>query len=372
MACCSSYLQQAIFIRMSQILAPFTCIYSPNVPELLSELDCTLAISTYQADKLIFIGAKDTTTLVQLSKTVQMPMGIAFDGNRLAVAGRASVLVYAAAPQLAAGYPRQPNTYDNLFLPRAQYVTSIIDTHDLVWVKDKLLVVNTMFSCLAWLDSHHNFEPYWQPPFITGLHPEDRCHLNGLAVQEGTPKYVSMFAATNTAGGWHGDRRTTDGLIIDIESNEVVTTGLAMPHSPRIIDGKLYVLQSASGDISEVDVHSGKCTTVKNLGRYVRGMAFYKGFLFVAFSKIREKFSAFGDLSIAAASNEAGISIIHFASGSVVGEIKYKNSVEEIYDLQILPFRRPGLVNFDQPEKDLAISLPGFGAWGSFGEEDKK
>jgi uncharacterized protein (TIGR03032 family) len=372
MACCNAILQQAIHTIMSQLLAPFTCIYSPNVPELLSELNCTLAISTYQAGKLIFIGAKDKTSLVQLSKNVPTPMGIAFDGNRLAVAGKGSVLVYAAAPQLATDYPRQPNTYDNLFLPRVQYVTGIIDTHDVVWVKDKLLLVNTMFSCLAWLDSNFNFEPYWKPPFITGLHPEDRCHLNGLAVEEGKPKYASMFAPTDTPQGWRGTRRTTDGLIIDIESNETVATGLSMPHSPRIINGKLYVLQSASGDISEVDVHSGKCTTVKNLGCYVRGMAFYRGFLFVAFSKIREKSSAFADLSIASSSNEAGIAIIHFGSGSVVGTIKYKNSVEEVYDLQVLPFRRPGLVNFDQPEKDLAISLPGFGVWGSYEKEDKK
>ena len=356
---------------MSQTLAPFSCVYSPNVPELLLELNCTLAISTYQAGKLIFISAKDKTALVQLGKMVQKPMGIAFDGNRLAVAGKSSVFIYSSAPGLAAGYPRQPNTYDNLFLPRAQYFTGLIDTHDVVWIQDKLLIVNTRCSCLAWLDSSFNFETYWQPPFITSLFPEDRCHLNGLAMQNGTPKYVSMFSATNEAEGWRGRKRTTDGLIIDIESNETVTANLSMPHSPRVIEGKLYVLQSATGDISEVDVNTGKCTTVRNLGRYVRGMAFYKGFLFVAFSKIREKSSAFSDLSIAQSSNEAGIDILHFASGNVVGEIKYQTSVEEIYDLQVLPFRRPGMVNFDQPEKDLAISLPDFGVWGGVDEENK-
>ncbi len=356
---------------MSQTLAPFSCVYSPNVPELLLELNCTLVISTYQAGKVVFISAKNKTSLIQLGKTVQKPMGIGFDGSRLAIAGKSSVYLYSSAPGLAAGYPRQPNTYDNLFMPRAQHFTGLIDVHDVVWVEDQLLMVNTRCSCLAWLDNTFSFKSYWQPPFITSLFPEDRCHLNGLAMQNGAPKYVSMFSATDEAEGWRGKKRTTDGLIMDIESNEVVATNLAMPHSPRVINNKLYVLQSAIGDISEVDTNTGKLTTVRSLGKYLRGAAFYKGFLFVSFSKIREKSSAFSDLAIAESSNDAGIIIIHFDSGNVVGEIKYQTSVEEIYDLQVLPFRRPGMVNFDQNEKDLAISLPDFGVWGSLEEDNK-
>jgi uncharacterized protein (TIGR03032 family) len=356
---------------MSQQSAPFSCVYSPNVPELLLELKCTLAISTYQAGKLIFISAKNNTSLVQLAKSVEKSMGIAFDGHRLAIAAANSVLLYSSAPGLAAGYPRQPDTYDNIFLPRAQHITGIVDVHDVVWVDDRLLMVNTKCSCLAWLNSAYSFEPYWQPPFITSLFPEDRCHLNGLAMHNGKPKYASMFSATDEAEGWRGTGRTTDGLIIDTETNETIATQLAMPHSPRVINDELYVLQSASGEITQVDTNSGKCTTVKNLQRYVRGMCFYKGFLFVASSKIREKSSAFADLPIASSSNEAGIAILHLHSGNVIGEIKYQSSVEEIYDLQVLPFRRPGLVGFDQPEKDLAISLPHFGVWGSKDERDE-
>ena len=42
--------------------------------------------------------------------------------------------------------------------------------------------------------------------------------------------------------------------------------------------------------------------------------------------------------------------------------------LEEIYDLQIIPNMRPGMVNFDQEEKDMAISIPGNGFWGRFSE----
>lgn len=355
---------------MSQTLAPFSCIYSQNIPELLLELNCSLAISTYQAGKLIFISAKDKNSLVQLGKTVAKPMGVAFDGRRLAVAGKSSVFVYSAAADMAATYPRQPNTYDTLFLPRAQHFTGLMDIHDIAWIQDKLLMVNTSCNCLAWLDSFYNFQLFWKPPFITTIMPDDRCHLNGLAVENGKPKYVSMFSSTDIAEGWR-NISTNAGLIMDIESGEIVTNNLTMPHTPRVINGKLYVLQSAGGTLSEVDTNTGKCNTVKNLGRYIRGMAFYKGFLFIAFSKIRENSSSFSHLPIAATSHEAGIAVIHFASGNVVGEIKYQNSVEEIYDLQVLPFCRAGMVNFDQSEKDLAIFLPAYSFWGTLGENDK-
>jgi uncharacterized protein (TIGR03032 family) len=132
---------------------------------------------------LVFISAKDNNALVQLCKNIQKPMGLAFDGERLAVAAKESIFLYASSPLLAKAYPRQKDTYDTLFLPRAQYFTSLTDTHDLVWAGEKLPMVNTRFSCLAWLDDRYNFLPFWQPPFITELMPEDRCHLNGVALK---------------------------------------------------------------------------------------------------------------------------------------------------------------------------------------------
>jgi uncharacterized protein (TIGR03032 family) len=356
---------------MSQTLPPFSCIYSLNIPELLLELNCTIAISTYQAGKLIFISAKDKNALVQLGKTIKKPMGLAFDGSRLAVAAKESVLLYSSSPWLAPEYPRQPKTYDNLFLPRAQYFTGVTDIHDLVWIGEKLLMVNTRFSCLAWLDERFNFLPYWKPAFISQLMPEDRCHLNGVALNGDKPEYVSMLGKTDTAEGWRNNK-STGGLIMHVESGEVVVEGLPMPHTPRLLNDGLFVLLSATGELVKVDANTGKYDVIKKFPGYVRGMAFYKGFLFVAFSRIREKHSAFSDLPIAASSNEAGIAILHFASGNIVGEIKYRNSVEEIYDVQIIPNLRPGMVNFEQQERDLAISLPGFGFWGLIYDDDKK
>jgi uncharacterized protein (TIGR03032 family) len=352
---------------MNEPLAPFSCVYSLNIPELLMQLGCTIAITTYQAGKLLFIGAKDNNALIQLGKNMEKPMGLAFDGERLAVAGRQNVLIYSAAPILAKDYPRKPDTYDNLFLPRAQYYTSLLDIHDLVWVQSKLLMVNTRFSCLAWLDDKYTFLPVWKPKFVTELVPEDRCHLNGVALEADKPVYVSMLGKSDEVNGWRNNK-ASGGVIMDIESNEIVASELAMPHTPRLIDGSLYVLQSAKGELIKIDTATGRYEVIKKFNGYVRGMAYCKGYLFIGFSRIRATHNVFSNLPVSESATHAGVAVMHLATATVAGEIIYQNSVEEIYDLQIIPNMRPGMVNFDQEEKDMAISIPGNGFWGRFSE----
>src|SRR5205085_2915823 len=82
--------------------------------------------------------------------------------------------------------------------------------------------------------------PRWRPPFITALAAEDRCHLNGLGVVEGQPKYVTALGETDAAGGWRADK-PQGGCLIDVPSGEVISRGLSMPHSPRWHDGRLWL-----------------------------------------------------------------------------------------------------------------------------------
>ena len=52
----------------AKALAPFSCQYTPQIPELLQHLNCSIAISTYQAGKVVFISAKDENNLIQLPR----------------------------------------------------------------------------------------------------------------------------------------------------------------------------------------------------------------------------------------------------------------------------------------------------------------
>ena len=162
---------------MSESLAPFSCSYTPDVPDILKDLECTLVLSTYQANRVLLLGPGGSG-MVQLAREFAKPMGIAVEGDRMALALKEEVLVLANAENLAGGYPQAPHKYDALFMPRSVYYTGELDLHDLCWGRDGLWAVNTIFSCLSLVDERCSFIPRWRPPFVTETVPEDRCHLN--------------------------------------------------------------------------------------------------------------------------------------------------------------------------------------------------
>jgi len=347
-------------------LAPFACQYTPQVPELLSRLGCTLAITTYQAGKLVFISAKDENTIIQLPRTFNKPMGIAEDRekDKLALACRDTVQVFTNSRDLASFYPPSPQKYDALYMPRLTYHTGQIDIHDLNFGKNgKLYAINTLFSCIISLDDDYNFTPYWKPWFVDQIVSEDRCHLNGMAMQDGLPKYATAFNRGNTAQSWR-DNITQTGVILDVTTNEVIVEGLAMPHSPRIYNGELYCLLSATGELIKVDPLNGTYETVIQLSGFVRGMDLYKDYLFVGLSKLRKNSSTFAKLDFAEEANDAGIVIIHLPTASLAGKITYQTSLDEIYDVHVLADKlRPNILNTSKPEHKMGISIPNATFW---------
>jgi len=355
---------------MPQPLPPFSCTYSPNIPELLGQLNCTLALSTYQAGKVILLSATGAEDLVQLPRNFQKPMGLAVSGDKLAIATKEEVVVLVNSPSLAAAYPDQPQTYDGLYVPRATYFCGEIDLHDMDWGNDGLWAVNTRFSCLALIDDSYSFKPQWQPTFITKLTPHDHCHLNGMAMADGKPLYVSALGITDTAEGWR-ENKAAGGVLIDVSSDEIILNKLPMPHSPRIYDGKLYLLLSATGELVYVDQNKGSYEVITRLSGFVRGLARYQDYLFVGLSKLRQKSSAFRDLPIAKKSLFCGIVVVYLPKGNIVGHIKYENSVEEIYDVQVLPeLTRPGLMSPAKSTHRLALVMPKETFWAKAKEDN--
>src|SRR4051812_24581225 len=206
----------------------FRYTQTDGFPALLQELGASLVVTTYQANKLLVARAAGAG-LSLLVRTFDRPMGLAVDGGRLAIGTRTQVWFLRNAPDIA---PRvEPaGQHDACFLPRSCHVTGDIGVHELAWAGDELWVVNTRFSCLCTLDPDYSFVPRWRPPFVTALAAEDRCHLNGLAVAGGRPRYVTALGATDAAGGWRADK-PRGGVLIDVPSNETVARGMSMPHS---------------------------------------------------------------------------------------------------------------------------------------------
>src|SRR5436190_2863441 len=206
---------------------------------LLQQLGASLLISTYQANKLLVARAAGGG-LSMLVRTFDRPMGLAADARRLTIATRDQIWLLRNAPDIA---PRvEPaGQHDACFVPRSCHVTGDIGVHELAWAGDELWIVNTRFSCLCTLDPDYSFVPRWRPPFITALTAEDRCHLNGLAIIDGRPKYVTALGQNDTKDSWRATK-PHGGCLIDIPTGEIITRGLSMPHSPRWHDGRLWLL----------------------------------------------------------------------------------------------------------------------------------
>ncbi len=343
---------------------PFSATYSANLAELLLQLKCTIAVSTYQAGKVVFISPKDHEKLVQLPRTFKKPMGIALDQDRMAVATASEIIVLKNSRELALAYPEKQGVYDTMFMPRAAYFTGGVDIHDLHFGTDKLWAINTSFSCICTIDDQYSFTPVWQPKFIDKMVSEDRCHLNGMAMQDGKPLYVSALGTGNTRQSWR-ENITSGGVIMHVPSGEVVIDGLAMPHSPKLYDGKLYCLLSAKEELICIDPQKGTYDVVKKIPGFVRGMARYGDYLFICTSKLRQNSSTFKHLEIAKSADRAGIVVLYLPTASIVANFEWKASVDEIYDIQILPNSiRPNIVNTYQEKHHRALHIPQATYWG--------
>jgi uncharacterized protein (TIGR03032 family) len=326
--------------------------YSREFLPLLERLGASLLITTYQAGKLVVLGARDSQLNISLHNFEQA-MGIAVQPQRIAIGGRGQVWFLNSAPELAERL-EPAGRFDACFLTRKALVTGNIQGHEMAWIGQDLWIVNTAFSCLCTLDEQHSFVPRWKPPFISDLEAGDRCHLNGLALQDGRPKYVTAMSESNQAAGWR-PTKASSGCIIDVDQGEVVSRGLSMPHSPRVHRGQLWVLNSGFGSVEIVQHQTGKRDTVALLPGYTRGFAFADRHAFVGLSRIRET-AVFGGVPIAEHREQlrCGVAVIDLDSGAAVAYFEFLNGVEEIFDVQVLPDARCVGITGPYPQQDSA------------------
>lgn len=305
--------------------------YTPRLPEILTHLNASILVTTYQAGKLLVLGAHQGKLTISFLDYDQ-PMGLAVSPKRIAIGTRRQMhfLVPAHETQGPDG------EYDGCFVPRSSFYTGSIHGHDLGWGQDGLWTVNTLFSCLSTLHDDYSFVPHWRPPFISQLIDQDRCHLNGMAIENGLPRYVTAMSETDTAAGWRPNKATS-GVIMEVPSGEVICRGLSMPHSPRLYGGRLWALNSGYGTLGWVDVKTGQYHQVEAVPGYTRGLSFCGQFAFVGLSKIRET-SVFGGVPIAEHRNElrCGVGVIDLTTGKTVAVFQFHSGVTEIFAVEVL------------------------------------
>ncbi len=343
--------------------------HSNSLPEVLAQAGCTVLLSTYQAGQLIAVGVTEQDTVGFSFRKFDKAMGVAVSTGQdaagtVTVGARDQVWTLREQSDMA---PRIPPTgrYDRCFLPRSSVYTGDFAGHEIAWGHGQsgepdLWMVNTAFSALVGLDGANHFRVRWKPPFITDLAPQDRCHLNGMAMRDGRPAFVSMLAPSNEPDGWRG-APPDSGAIVHVPSGETVLRGLTMPHSPRwrATDsprGELFVLNSGLGLLQRIDLDAGRVETVARFPGYARGLAIHGDLAFVGLSRIRET-ATFGRVPLAEHHEQlkCGLGVVDLAAATTVATLEFTSGVEEVFDVQILPRTRMAALSTSDNEEIWTI-----------------
>ncbi len=322
-------------------------LLSQGFSDWLAANDCSVALTTYQAGRLFLIGRKPDGGLRAHERMIEQCQGLWTDGQSLWTSGLYALWRF--ENDLDPGRSL-PNGVDRVFVPREGRVTGQIDVHD-IGVGDLgqfggaggegPIFVCTAFNCLATTDDHASFRPLWRPPFISEITGEDRCHLNGLAMDGARAAYVSAVSRSDVADGWR-ERRRDGGVVIDVATGETVASGLSMPHSPRLYDGRLWVLNSGRGELCTIDPATGDVTPVAFCPGYARGLAFVGRYAVVGLSRPRHNQTFEGleleqRLSDKDAVPRCGLVVIDIDTGRTVEWLRFAHTIDELYDVAILP-----------------------------------
>ena len=396
--------------------SPLRSVHTTNFPAILDQLGSSLLVTTYQAGKLVIVRS-DSGVINTHFRAFNKPMGLAVGRGRLAVGTAVDVWEFRNVPAVAAKI-EPAGKHDACYLPRSAHVTGDVQIHEMAYVGavfegdggvgtlsdigvgdashgqgcrdigvgdashrdashrdasrgdashsqgshgDQLCFVNTRFSCLATQDADHSFAPVWRPKFISQLTPDDHCHLNGLGLVAGRPRWVTALGETDTAGGWRENKKS-GGVLIDMESNEIVARGLSMPHSPRWHAGRLWLLESGTGSLGHVDLATGRYEPIVHLDGFTRGLEMVGDLAFVGLSQVRET-AVFSGIQITERLQEAertcGVWVIDIRRGHVVAFLKFEEAVREVFAVALLPgMRFPDLINDDAELVGSSFVLP--------------
>ena len=316
--------------------AKFASVNTDNLPEILRQLNISLLVTNYQGGNLIGIRADGASIDLDFTHFAK-PMGLTVNRDRLLLGTETGIREFRNIPSVAERLD-PPGRHDGVFVYRKHHVTGNINIHEMALGADnECWFVNTRFSCLCTIDVDSSFRPRWRPGFITGLSPEDRCHLNGLAMVDGKPRWLTALGATDGAQGWRANTKD-GGVVIDYATREVIVRGLSMPHSPRWYRNKFWILESGRGTLATIELATGKVTTVARLPGFTRGLDFVGPLAFVGLSQLRET-NPLTDIPLTEdnADRMSGVWVVNIENGETIAILKFGDAVQELFAVQAVP-----------------------------------
>lgn len=339
-------------------MTAFKIIASEGFVPWLQRSNFSLAFTTYQAGKLVFLGTNSAGGLSVFERTFPRAMALGVSGDSQSLLLSTQYQLFRFDNLLEPG--QTFNGYDALYAPHASWITGNLDIHGAEFSQgDRPVFVNTLCNCLAEASSSHSFKPIWKPDFISGLSAADKCHLNGMAWSNSQPSYVTCFAKSDTSAGWR-EIFLGNGLLIDVTTDEIVVSDLSMPHSPRVYESKLWLLNSATGEFGYMDKR--KFVPVCFCPGYARGLAMVDNKAVIGLSQARDN-AAFKELPVAEKIGEAqqsscGLMVVDLSSGQVEAEVSLEGPITEVFDIAVLHgVRRPSAIGFKGDEIEKMISI---------------
>jgi len=347
----------------SQINSPNTLAVeisaSHNFVDWLLSEQISLVFSTYPNSRLMLLGVDSSGRISGLEQVFHGVMGLYATTERIYLGSRYEIwqLDNVLAPrQLYSGC-------DKLYIPRISYTTGDLNIHDLALEAEssRIVFISSLLNCLATVSDRHSCIPLWKPPFISQLINEDRCHLNGLAMVNGKPRYVTLYGLSDIGGGWR-EHSQSGGCVIDIISNEVIASGLSLPHSPRFAGGKLWLLNAGTGEFGYIELKSGKFQPLVFCPGFLRGLAFYGDYTILGLSQPdRKPYSGLKlDETLVSQNTQpfCGLLVIDLKTGTVAHSLHIIGEVTQIYDVQVLPsVRCPQALGLNTKEIQQIITL---------------
>jgi uncharacterized protein (TIGR03032 family) len=301
------------------------------VPWLIQQR-VSLVFSSYRDGHIYFLGSQRDGSAVFSRAQFPGAMGLVAFAQRIYLASQMQIwrLENILKPgELANG------CFDRVYVPRNAQITGALDAHEIgVETGGRIIIANTKFSCLATPSMTHAFKPVWKPRFISALVPEDRCHLNGLATEDGHVRYVTACATTDIIDGWR-EHRAEGGVLIDVSNDRIVCEGLSMPHSPRVHGGAVWLLNSGTGYLCRVDPANGTRENVAFCPGFLRGLAMVDHYAVAGLSLPRygrlKGLALEDEMTKLSATPWCGVLVIDTRTGGIVQWVRFTEGVEEIF-----------------------------------------
>jgi uncharacterized protein (TIGR03032 family) len=166
-------------------------------------------------------------------------------------------------------------------------------------------------------------------------------------MENGVPRYVTAVGRTDIVEGWR-TRRSAGGVLIDLTTDAIVCGDLSIPHSPRVDNGAIWLLESGRGQLVTVDPASGRKKDVAFCPGFLRGLAIHNGFALVTTSRPRdgmfEGLPLDGELKARGLEAQCAIYVIDLDKGAIVQTLAFEGGTTELFDVAVLPGVRCPLV----------------------------